>query len=249
MAENENAGGYVIIHEWMASGLHLKGTDLVLFAVIYGFTQVKGSFSGSLSYLQKWTNCTKQGVLNCLKSLEQNKLIDKVEHWDNGRRLVDYRSKKFTSQESLPPVKKVDLPGQESLPPMVKKVDLPGQKSLPHNIDYNIYNNIADIECGLVVEKGQQKARQDTPTQGEGCIPPSLEEVAAYCREIQSTVSAQTFHSHYAGNGWAVNGIPLHDWRAKLRYWDAKDREKGKTTLPENRPGYAAEPDPLEGLF
>lgn len=95
----------------------------------------------------------------------------------------------------------------------------------------------------------EPEPKPDTPTQGEGCIPPSLEEVAAYCREIQSTVSAQTFHSHYAGNGWAVNGIPLHDWRAKLRYWDAKDREKGKTTLPENRPGYAAEPDPLDGLF
>lgn len=105
------------------------------------------------------------------------------------------------------------------------------------------------IKCDLVVEREPQYPQEaSTPTQGEGCFPPSLEEVAAYCREIQSTVSAQTFHSHYSGNGWTVNGIPLHDWRAKLRYWDAKDREQGKTTLPENVPGYTPPHNPLDEI-
>jgi hypothetical protein len=45
-----------------------------------------------------------------------------------------------------------------------------------------------------------------------------------------------------------VNGIPLHDWRAKLRYWDAKERENGKTTLPENRPGYEPPQNPLDAI-
>ena len=112
-----------------------------------------------------------------------------------------------------------------------------------HNYNHN-YNYNHNSEC---IAAEPQEA--PTPTQGEGYKPPSLEEVAAYCRETESAVSAQTFHSYYAGNGWMVSGIPLHDWRAKLRYWDAKEREKGKTTLPENRPGYTAEPDPLEGLF
>lgn len=112
-----------------------------------------------------------------------------------------------------------------------------------HNYNHN-YNYNHNSEC---IAAEPQEA--PTPTQGEGYKPPSLEEVTAYCREIQSTVNASAFHSHYTGTGWTVNGIPLHDWRAKLRYWDAKDREDGKTTLPENRPGYAAEPDPLDGLF
>ncbi len=250
MAENENAGGYTVVQKWMAAELKLKGTELVLYSLIFNFTQTNGGFSGSLSYLQEWTNCTKQGLIKCLKSMEANNLIAKQEHFENGRRFVSYHTTEFTPvKQSLPdPVKLSLTPHETKFNDPLNLVKYPVKLSLPKNIDKNIDKNIAEKGCGLAVEDGQPKTRQETPTQGEG-FPPSLEDVAAYCREIQSTVSAQTFHSYYAGNGWMVNGIPLHEWRSKLRYWDAKDREKGKTTLPENRPGYAAEPDPLDGLF
>lgn len=119
----------------------------------------------------------------------------------------------------------------------------PKKANYNHNYNHN-YNYNHNSEC---IAAEPQEA--PTPAQGEGYKPPSLEEVAAYCREIQSAVNANKFHAHYSANGWKVNGIPLHDWRAKLRCWDVEERGKGKTTLPENRPGYAVEPDPLDGLF
>lgn len=67
---------------------------------------------------------------------------------------------------------------------------------------------------------------------------PSLEQVRAYCREIQSTVDPQTFYDHYSSTGWKANNAPIADWQAKLRYWDAKDRQEGKTTAAVNTPGY-----------
>lgn len=77
----------------------------------------------------------------------------------------------------------------------------------------------------------------DTPTQERSQIP-SLEEVTAYCREIQSTVTPQAFYDYYSSTGWMANGRAIPDWKAKLRYWDTKDREKGKTTATVNTPGY-----------
>ncbi len=105
-------------------------------------------------------------------------------------------------------------------------------------------------ECGLVVERGEPEVPERPPahTQGEGFIPPSPEEVSAYFREIRSASDAQAFHAHYASNGWTVNGIPMHDWKAKAQQWDRQDREKGKTTRPENVPGYTPPCNPLDTI-
>lgn len=78
---------------------------------------------------------------------------------------------------------------------------------------------------------------------------PTFEDVAAYCREIQATVDPRKFYDYYSGSGWEASGQPIEDWKAKLRYWDSEDRQKGKHTRPENIPGYNEEPDPLDGKF
>ena len=69
--KNEN---FVAIQGWMVTELGLKGNSLLIYAIIYGFSQAEGQvFTGSLQYLADWTNSTKQGVLKNLK-----KLIDAV---------------------------------------------------------------------------------------------------------------------------------------------------------------------------
>lgn len=69
---------YLIVLGWMITDLNLKGNELLVYAIIYGFSQKENqSFDGSLQYLADWTNSTKQGVLKSLKSLEEKKLIKK----------------------------------------------------------------------------------------------------------------------------------------------------------------------------
>jgi hypothetical protein len=54
---------------------------------------------------------------------------------------------------------------------------------------------------------------------------PTLDEVAAYCRERGNTISASIWFDHYESNGWRVGKNPMKDWRASVRYWE------------QNRPG------------
>lgn len=131
-----NSDNYFVVSGWMINDLHLKGTSLIVYAVIYGFTQNidRQKFSGSLKYLEEWTQSSKQAVINSLKLLLDRGLIEKEDVYINGVKYCTYRSKKLT-------------PGQESLPGwsknftgVVKKVDQGGQKSLPNNIDNNIDN-------------------------------------------------------------------------------------------------------------
>lgn len=110
---------YVVIQGWMLSKLQLKGNDLLIYAIIYGFSQnADCKFTGSLQYLADWTNSTKQGVLNSLKSLLNKKLITKKDYIINGVKFVEYYSNDFNEV-----VKKVEQGysnnfnggGQESL--------------------------------------------------------------------------------------------------------------------------------------
>ena len=52
---------FMVVFGWMITDLDLKGNELLVYSVIYGFSQDgAGEFSGSIEYLQKWTNATKK---------------------------------------------------------------------------------------------------------------------------------------------------------------------------------------------
>lgn len=125
--KNEN---FVAIQGWMVTELGLKGNSLLIYAIIYGFSQAEGQvFTGSLQYLADWTNSTKQGVLKNLKNLINAGLIEKKEKIVNGVKFVEYYVTKFNGV-----LNKVEWGSKQSLMGGIKQ-------SLPNNIDIN---NIED---------------------------------------------------------------------------------------------------------
>lgn len=127
---------YIIIQGWMINELNLKGNELIIYAIIHGFSQIENQkFTGSLQYLAEWTNSTKQGVIKCLKSLIEKKLIIKEDKIINGVKFCEYYTTKFNGV-----LNKVEWGGKQSLIGGIKQ-------SLPNNIDiYNIEDNIEDIK-------------------------------------------------------------------------------------------------------
>ena len=48
-------GSYLTIQDWMVTDLHLKGNELLAYALIYGFSQDEQScFYGSYQYVMEW---------------------------------------------------------------------------------------------------------------------------------------------------------------------------------------------------
>lgn len=93
MIKNEN---YITIQGFMVNELHLKGNELLVYAIIFGFSQAKDQrFTGSLQYLAEWTNSTKQGVLKNLKSLVEKGYIIKEEKIFNGVKFCEYYTTEF----------------------------------------------------------------------------------------------------------------------------------------------------------
>lgn len=70
---------YYKIYKWMASKLELDGNDLLVYAIIYGFSQDGESvFSGKKPYLTEMTNSSKMSVMRSLAKLEEKKYIVKT---------------------------------------------------------------------------------------------------------------------------------------------------------------------------
>lgn len=91
--KNEN---FITILGFMVNDLNLKGNELLVYSVIYGFSQAENQiFTGSLQYLADWTNSTKQGIMKVLKSLTSKGLILKNEKFFNGVKFVEYYATKF----------------------------------------------------------------------------------------------------------------------------------------------------------
>ena len=89
-----NADSYIVVQGWMITELNLKGNELLVFAIIHGFSQDNaGEFTGSLQYLTKWTNGSKRAVQNALSSLVQKELLIKKEDYVNGVKYCRYRCK------------------------------------------------------------------------------------------------------------------------------------------------------------
>lgn len=58
-------------------------------------------------------------------------------------------------------------------------------------------------------------------------IPPTLEMVKAYCLERGNNVDAVRFIDYYTANGWVQGkGKPIKDWKAAVRTWENRDKEK-----------------------
>lgn len=116
---------YITVFAPMVSKLNLSGNNLIIFALIHGFTKDgKHEFTGSIDYISKWTNISKQSVISILKSLTEYGFINKRVDIINGVKFCSYTTNYedlITSQKTLPPIKKAKKDSQKTLPNIDKE--------------------------------------------------------------------------------------------------------------------------------
>ena len=66
-------------------------------------------------------------------------------------------------------------------------------------------------------------------------VPPSLEEVRAYCEERKNRVDPQHFIDFYASKGWMVGKNHMKDWKASVRTWERRDNNNGPGNTENTR--------------
>ena len=124
--KNEN---FFVIQGWMLNELKLKGNDLIVYAIIYGFSQSDNKcYNGSLQYLADFCNSSVNGIQKNLKNLISKGLINKKEIYIKKVKFCEYTTKLDTIQQSCIGI--------------YNNVNGDIQQSCNNNIDNNINNNI-----------------------------------------------------------------------------------------------------------
>ena len=206
-----NRENYITIQGWMVTDLKLKGNSLLIYAIIYGFSQEENQrFNGSRQYLAEWTNGTQRGVQKALNALVESGLLDKKESIVNGVKLCSYRANRVPQgreQSSQGVGNKVPQGRELSSQGVANKVPQGREQSSHNNID----NNISDISNNNMSDK---------PTPRTRFVKPTLAEVAAYCAQRKNKVDPEKFLDYYESNGWKVGRNPMKDWKAAVRSWE-----------------------------
>lgn len=56
-------------------------------------------------------------------------------------------------------------------------------------------------------------------------VPPSVEEVKAYCLERKNLVDPQAFVDYYEARGWMLGKVKMKSWRAAVHTWEKNERK------------------------
>lgn len=156
---------YISIQGWMVEELKLKGNDLLVYAIIYGFSQDDESeFTGSLSYLARWCNSTKNGIQKNLKKLIEAKLISKKSTIKNGVKYCSY---------SCTPYNRVVQGIQQSCTKYTTELHEGIQQSCNNNIDINNRNKTIEDN---IDKKNSKKSSSISKLIIETCLKNDIED-------------------------------------------------------------------------
>jgi len=84
---------YIVIQGWMVNKLKLSGNDLMVYAIIYGFSQDKESkYEGSGKYIADSLGISRRAVTNILNDLVKAGYLKKFERTERNLKFCDYQA-------------------------------------------------------------------------------------------------------------------------------------------------------------
>ena len=140
MIKDEN---FIQISAWMVNQLNLKGNELLIYGLIYGFSKDGNSvFRGSINYISSWLNISERSTIDNLKSLINKKLITKKIIKGNGNNILgcEYSVNKvhinFNENKNLDNKDYILVSGW-----MVNQLNLKGNELLTYALIYGFCQN------------------------------------------------------------------------------------------------------------
>ena len=123
------------------------------------------------------------------------------------------------------------------------------QKSIVDNAQGNVTCNVTVTQCNAIEEEEEEDKKKsniiiaDKPQKRTRFIPPTVEEVKAYCEERKNGIDYQHFIDYYTANGWKVGKNPMRDWKATVRTWENNDKKFGNTKPIPTEKDYTIKPN------
>lgn len=119
-------------------------------------------------------------------------------------------------------------------------------------IDQKRYSNVTcngeiEIEKEIDIDIYKEKVLSNDNTKKKKFIPPSVSEVAEYCKSVGSQVDAEAFVAFYESKDWFVGKNKMKSWKAAIVTWEKRNGLK-RITVTET-PKIIIEPEETIDLW
>ena len=217
---------YITIPGFLRTHLDLKGSELIITALIYGYSQDGNSwFMGKTEYIAEWAGITDKNVLRSLKSLTEKGILEKKEMFVNNKAKRCYYRFNFECAE-------------------LQNSTVAGYQNGTVN-NNNIYNNISDDNIkpenefpGFFDESQQSNTPQKLrgTTEPRKCLFANSRfakfEDFEKCFDKPEFEQIDILYYYHSVADWSASkGRMQKDWIAQTRSFMRGDKEKGKLHL------------------
>lgn len=185
--------------------LGLRGTDLLVFAVLYGYIQ-----KGSGCYFDTRETLAERTGVKSIRTIDEAlaRLLDKGLI---ARTTVDNLGRRYAAFV-LGERAKIAL----SIPQKLQDNPAKSAVSNPQNLRVP-YNNV------------ENKRENKEKVNREDFVPPTYDEVKAYAEHLgYFSLDPDTFLDFYDTTDWHQNdGTPITNWKRAVANWKRRDKERG----------------------
>lgn len=228
--------GYIVILPWMREDLDLKGNELLVYALIHGFSQeAQGCFFGSLEYICRACGCTRNTAKNVLKELRERGLLRKREVYENNVKLCQYTALQGGGAKIAP--------GQ-NLAGGGAKIDPVGRaKIAPNNKTINDNKKIVKAPAPLILPFSSDRFRKtwealceekEWEKKSDNALRLTLKKLGKYDEAFAIELIERAIEG-----GW--RGVVFQDTDAKYQEWKSarqlkEDNRQPRTTPAQGKP-------------
>ena len=211
------------------SNLHLFGAYAYLRIII----DAKGPKGVTMHYIKK--ACEKFGKFSYFRRVLENSKLFSID--DDGMihslplQIVETEEEFTTLFASAKENDTISRPGADI------GADIGATPELNLRFSSKKEDNLENLERerGTCVPKTEGLSPLSQEFSKRKFIPPTVEEVAAYCKEKGYIINAERFVSYYESTNWYLKDTcKMKNWRAAVRTWVNREKEKAQND-PANR--------------
>lgn len=241
-----------LIHGWMRNEMGLSGVELSVFALIHDIT-IDGNAVTQKQIVES-IGITERTAINLLNEFISNGYVKKTQELIKGKRINTYTScvdlsyEKF-SYNLVPPasMKNFHTREKEAKREDTKEDYLISNSLIKENEDRDndidcTPNNTKDIKSKGIDNKSANDIQKEKTNR---FIPPTVEQVREYCETRNNDIDAEHFVDFYASKGWMIGKNKMKDWKAAVRTWENKRKEKERQEQKEYEATHITELDDI----
>ena len=122
---------------------------------------------------------------------------------------------------------------------LAEKSELSQDASGAYTLDTDCIQDVSKLDTQLgkdsIGKDSIGKVNNKRSAQNKRFVPPTVDEVRAYCKERGNNIDAESFVDYYTSTGWLVGKKPMKDWKASVRTWERNERSSVNKTVTKHQ--------------